>query len=207
MSVRISPRTLCCTSRCMHASQSAREGTADFDAIHGRHDQAAGPVRAQYSVALEAAGDFAAEGENGLGRLALERIADGVVADWPNAFGQCSPAALGFDLQQAGHLHGRGQEDRIEHLLPTMCRRLTAFRQRAYQLGKIEHLVEVRLEPVPGQAYRLSFSLRNLLRLMPQMVAAAASKRWRISTCWRTFETSLAGMLKVLGLPSTSTET
>jgi hypothetical protein len=78
---------------------AAREGTADFDAIHGRHDQAAGPVRAQYSVALEAAGDIATEGENGLGRLALERIADGVVADGPNAFGQGATAALGFDLQ------------------------------------------------------------------------------------------------------------
>jgi hypothetical protein len=34
-----------------------------------------------------------------------------------------------------------------------MRRRLTAFRQRAYQSGKTEHLVEVRLEPVLGHAY------------------------------------------------------
>ena len=141
-----------------------------------------------------------------LGRLALECIADGVVADGPDAFGKCSPAALGFDLQQAGHLHGCGQEDGIKHLVPGMRRRLTAFRQRAYQLGKTKHLVEVRLEPVPGQGYRFSLSLRNLLRLMPQMVAAAASKRRRISTCWRTLGTNLAGIWKTLGLPSTSTE-
>ena len=59
---------------------------------------------------------------------------------------------------------------------------------------------------MPGQVYRFSFSWRNLLRLMPQMVAAAASKRRRISTFWRTCSTNLAGMLKVLGWPSTSTE-
>lgn len=138
----------------LHAGvAAAHEATTDFDAVYGRHDQAAGPDRAQYSVALEAAGDFATEGENGLGRLTLEGIADGVGADWPNAFGQGSTAAFGFDLQQAGHLHGRGQKDRIEHLLPRMRRRVTAFRQRVYQSGKTEHLVEVRLEAVPGQVY------------------------------------------------------
>jgi len=40
-------------------------------------------------------------------------------------------AALGLDLQQAGHLHGRPQEDGIKHLLPGVPRRLAAFRQRA----------------------------------------------------------------------------
>jgi hypothetical protein len=138
----------------LHAGVAAvHEGTADLDAVHGRHDQAAGPARAQDSVALEAAGDFATEGENGLGRLALESIANGVGADRPNAFGQGPTAALGFDLLQAGHLHGRSPEDRVEPSLPWMRRRLTTFRQGANQSRKTEHLVEVRLEPVPGQAY------------------------------------------------------
>ena len=138
----------------LHAGVAAAgEGTADFDAIHGRHDQTAGPIRAQNSVALQAAGDFATEGEDRLGRLALERIADGVVADRAHPLGQSSPAALGLDLQQAGDLHGRSQEDRLKHLLPGMGRRLAALRQRVHQLGKAEHLVEVSLEPVPGQAY------------------------------------------------------
>jgi hypothetical protein len=30
---------------------------------------------------------------------------------------------------------------------------VAAFRQGAYQPGKSEYLVEVRLEPVPGQGY------------------------------------------------------
>jgi hypothetical protein len=191
----------------LHAGvATASKGTADFDAIHGRHEQAAGPIRAQHSVALQTAGDVTTQGEDRIGGLALERIADGVIAERSNPLGQDSATAFGLDLQQAGDLHGRCQEDRIEDLVPGMARSLAPFRQGFHKIGKVEHLIEVGLEAVSGQVYRFSFSLRNLLRLMPQMVAAAASKRRRISTCWRTLGTNLAGMLKVLGLPPTSRE-
>jgi len=172
---------------------AAHKGAADFDVIHGGYHQTAGPIRAQHSVAFQTAGDFAAQGEDRLGRLTLEGIADGIVADRTNPLGQGPATALGFDLQQTGHLHGRPQEDRIQHLVPGMLWRLAAFGQCAHQVGEVEHLVEVSLEPVSGQAYRFSFCLRNLLRLMPQTVAAAASKRRRISTCWRTCGTRWRG--------------
>ena len=67
--------------------------------------------------------------------------------------GQRPTAALGFDLQQTGNLHGRSQEDRMEHLLPSMPGRLATFRERVHELGKVEHLVEVNLESVPRHAY------------------------------------------------------
>ena len=83
----------------------------------------------------------------------MERIADGVVADRSNPLGQGPTAAFGFDLQQAGDLHGGCQEDRIEDLVPGMARSLATFRQGLHEMGKVEHLIEVRLEAVSGQAY------------------------------------------------------
>jgi hypothetical protein len=82
----------------------------------------------------------------------LQRVADGIVTDRPNPLGQGPAAALGFDLQQTGYLHGRPQEDRIKHLFPGMPRRVAAFRQRADLARKIKHLVEISLELVSGQA-------------------------------------------------------
>ena len=130
----------------------------------------------------------------------MQRVADSVVADRPDAFGQRSLATLGLDLKQAGNLHGGTQEDGIKHLLPGVLWKLSALRQGSHQIRKAKHLVEISLEPVPGQAWRSSFSLRNRFRLTPQMVAAAASKRRRISIFWRTFSANSAGMLKSLGL-------
>ena len=57
-----------------------------------------------------------------------------------------------------------------------------------------------------GQTWRSSFSLINRFRLTLQMVAAAASKRRRISTFWRTFSAKSAGTLRAFGFPSISTE-
>jgi hypothetical protein len=81
-----------------------------------------------------------------------------------------------------------------------MSRRLAAFWRRTRQPGKIEHFVEIGIELVPGQAYWASFSLTNLLGLMPQMVAAAASKRSRMATCRRTSSANPAGHVEGLGL-------
>jgi len=112
----------------LHAGvAAASEGTADFNAIHGGHDQTTRPIRVENPVAFQATSDLTAEGEDRLGRLTLQRIANGVVADRPNPLGQDPTTALGFDLQQTGYLHGRRQEDRIEHFLPGMLRTLAAF--------------------------------------------------------------------------------
>src|SRR6266566_4059514 len=150
--------------------------------------------------------DRTTEGEHGFRRLSFKRIADGVIADRSDAFGQRPMVTLGLDLQQAGNLHRRPQEDRVKHFFPGVLGKLPPLGQGAYQIGKAKHLVEISLEPVSGQGWRSSFSLRNRFRLTLQMVAAAASKRRRISIFWRTFSTNSAGMLRAFGLPSISTE-
>src|SRR3989440_1125551 len=111
-----------------------------------------------------------------------------------------------LDLKQAGNLHRRTQEDGVKHLFPRVLWKLPSLGQSAHQIRKAKLLVEISLEPVPGQTWRSSFSLINRFRLTLQMVAAAASKRRRISIFWRTFSAKPAGMLSALGFPSISTE-
>src|SRR5437762_3560453 len=111
-----------------------------------------------------------------------------------------------LDLQQAGNLHRRTQEDGVKHLFPRVLWKLPSLGQRAHQIGAAKHLVEIRLEAVPAQTCRSFFPLRNRFRLTWQMVAAAESKRRRSSSFWRTFSTNSAGTLRAFGLPSISTE-
>src|SRR6266571_5022200 len=149
----------------LHAGIAApHERTADLDAIDRRHHQPSGPVGTENSVAFQAAGNFATEREHRFGRLSLERVAEGVVADRSDAFGQRSLATLGLDLKQAGNLHGGAQEDSVKHLLPWVLWKLSALGQGSHQIRKAKHLVEISLEPVPGQTWRSSFSLRNRFR-------------------------------------------
>src|SRR6266478_5764321 len=186
---------------------TAGERATDFDSIHRRH-QPSGPFRVEVSVAFQSPGDFAAQRKHRFGRLSFERIADGIVADRSDTFRQHSIATLGLDLEQARNLHGGTQEDRVEYLLPGVLRKLPPLRQGFHQSREAKHLVQISLEPVPDQTGRppFFFSLRNRFRLTPQMVAAAASKRRRISIFSRTFSASSAGMLRAFGLPSISTE-
>src|SRR6202042_2693789 len=157
-------------------------------------------------------GNVTAEREHRFGRLSFERIAQGVIADRSDALGQRPMVTLGLDLQQAGNLHRRPQEDGVKYLFPRVLGKLPSLRQRAHQIRKAKHLVEISLEPMPVSAqtwrsfFALSFSWRNRFRLTPQMVAAAASKRRRISIFSRTFSTKSAGMLRAFGLPSISSE-
>src|SRR5260370_31226546 len=97
---------------------------------------------------------------------------------------------LGLDLQQAGNLHRRAQEDGVKHLFPGVLGKLPPLGQSAHQIGEAKHLVEISLEPVWGQGCGSPFSLRNRFRLTLQMVAAAASKRRRISILAPTFCTT-----------------
>src|SRR5580692_1093076 len=186
---------------------AAKERTADFDTIDGRHHQSSGPVGTQHPVAFQLPGDLATERKHRLGRLSLERVADGIVADRSDAFAQRSGATLSLHLQKTGNLHGGTEEDRVEHLLPRMLRKLPPLGQGVHQIRKAKHLIEISLESVSDQAEGSSFfSLRNRFRLTLQMVAAAASKRWRISIFARTFSANSAGMLRAFGLPSIKTE-
>src|SRR6266478_5860725 len=141
-----------------------------------------------------------------LGRLSFEGVAEGVVADRSDAFRQRAMVTLGLDLKQAGNLHRRTQEDGVKHLFPRVLRKLPSLGQSTYQIREAKHLVEISLEPVPGQTWRSSFSLRKRFRLSLQMVAAAASKRRRIAIFSRTWSTHSAGMFSAFGLPSISTE-
>jgi hypothetical protein len=127
---------------------AAAVGTADFDAVHSGDHQPSGPIGAQDAVAFETASDFTAEIEEGFGRLPLHGIAEGVVADRPNALGQRPGAALVLDLEQAGPLHGRPQKDGVEDLRPGVLRKLSSLRQRAHPTGEVEHLVEISFEAV-----------------------------------------------------------
>lgn len=113
---------------------------------------------------------------------------------------------LGLDLKQAGNLHGGTQEDGLKHFLPGVLWKLAALGKSTHQIRKAEHFVEISLESVSAQDCHSSLSLRNRFRLTPQMVAAAASKRRRISVFSRTLSAQWAGMLKAFGLPSTRTE-
>src|SRR5258707_11220024 len=81
----------------------------------------------------------------------------------------------------------------VKHLFPRVLWKLPSLGESTHQIGEAKHLVEISLEPVPGQIWRSSFSLRNRFRLTLQMVAAAASKRRRISIFLRTFSTNSAG--------------
>src|SRR5437762_11424524 len=66
-----------------------------------------------------------------------------------------------LDLQQAGNLHRRTQEDGVKHLFPRVLWKLPSLGQSAHQIGEAKHLVEISLEAVPGQTWRSFFSLRD----------------------------------------------
>src|SRR6266700_2524400 len=135
----------------LHAGvATADERTTDLDAIDRCNHQPSGPVGTENSVAFQAAGDFATEREHRLGRLPLERVADGVVADRSDAFCQRSIATLGLDLKQAGDLHGGPQEDGVKHLFPWVLWRLPALGQSVHQGGEAKYFIEISLQAVPG---------------------------------------------------------
>src|SRR5260370_40227794 len=114
------------------------------------------------------------ESEHRFESLSFERVADGVVADRSDALGQRPLATLRLDLKQTGNLHGGAQQDGVKHLLPGVLWKLPALRQSLHQIREAKHFAEIGLDPVPGQAYQSALSLRNRVRLTPQMVVAAA---------------------------------
>src|SRR5437016_7900248 len=65
-----------------------REGAADFYAVNGGNDETSGPLRAEYSVALQLTGEITAESENGTGILPFEGVPDGVFTKRADPFGE-----------------------------------------------------------------------------------------------------------------------
>jgi hypothetical protein len=52
------------------------EGIADFNTVHGSDDQTSGPIRAEYSIALQLTGEITAERENSTGILPFEGVSE-----------------------------------------------------------------------------------------------------------------------------------
>ena len=135
-----------------HAGVTATEkGAADLDSIHRRHQAPARPVGVQHAVALQTPGHFTTQGENGSRVLALQRVAQRVLAQGPDPLRQDSPSAFGFQLVQVGDLHRRPEKDRVPNLLPGVPGRLPPFGQGGHLARPIEDLVEVGFELVSLQ--------------------------------------------------------
>jgi len=127
------------------------EGAADFNPIKGSNDQASGPIRAEYPVALQLAGEITAESENGSGILAFEGVPDGVFTERANAFEQGTAFAFRFDPVHGRKLTSSTQKHRVKDLFPVVLRRLATIGQRAHFCGEIKHLVEIGPERVSAQ--------------------------------------------------------
>ena len=130
---------------------TAGEGTADFDSVYRRNDQAPGPVRVEHAISLQLAGDRATKFKYRLRGLSFQRVTEGIVTDRPDALGQRSTATRRLDLKQAGHLHGRAQENGVKDFLPRVPGKLATLGQGAPQFREAKHLIEISLEAVPGQ--------------------------------------------------------
>jgi hypothetical protein len=127
------------------------EGAADFDAVNGRNDEASGPLRAEYPVALQLPGEITTESENGTGILPLEGVPDGVFTEKANAFEQGTAFAFRFDPVHGRKLTSSTQKHRVKDLFSVVSWRLTTIGQRVNFCGEIKHLVEIGLERVSAQ--------------------------------------------------------
>jgi hypothetical protein len=127
------------------------EGAADFNTINGSDDQASGPIRAEYSIALQLPGEITAEGENSAGILPFEGVSDGVFTETANAFGESAALTFRFDPVQGGKLTSGTQKHRVKNLFPVVSWRLAAVGQSAHFCGESKHLIEIGLERVSAQ--------------------------------------------------------
>ena len=97
----------------LHAGVAAAEkGTADLDAVDRRHQAPARPVGVQHAITLQTPGHFTTQGEDGGRVLALERVAQGVLAELANPLPQDPPPAFGLQAMQVGNLDRSAQETR-----------------------------------------------------------------------------------------------
>jgi hypothetical protein len=127
------------------------EGAADFYAVNGGNYQTSRPLRAEYSVALQLAGEITAEIENGTGILPFEGVSDGVFTERANAFGKSAALAFRFDPVHGRKLTSGTQKHGVKDFFPVVSWRLTTVGQSAYFCGEIKHLIEIALERVSAQ--------------------------------------------------------
>jgi hypothetical protein len=128
-----------------------REGAADFNTVHGSDDQAAGPIRAEYSIALQLPGEITAQRENGTGILPFEGVCDGVFTEKANAFRERTSQAFRFDPVHGRKLTSGTEKHRVKDLLSVVSWRRAAVGQSAHFAGEIKHLIEIGLERVSAQ--------------------------------------------------------
>jgi hypothetical protein len=109
-----------------------REGAADFNAVSGGNYETSGPIRAEYSIALQLTDEITAESENGTGILPFEGVPNGIFAEKAYAFRQSAALAFCFDPVQGGKLTSGTQKHRIKDLFAVVSWRLAAIGQSAY---------------------------------------------------------------------------
>jgi hypothetical protein len=128
-----------------------REGAADFYAVNGGNDLTSGPLRAEYPVAFQLAGEITAEIENGTGILPFEGVSDGVFTKRADAFRKSTALTFRFDPVQGRKLTSGTEKHRVKDLLSVVSWRLATVGQSAYFCGEIKHLIEIGLERVSAQ--------------------------------------------------------
>jgi hypothetical protein len=128
-----------------------REGAADFYAVNGGHHETSGPLRAEYSVAFQLAGEITAESENGTGILPFEGVSDGVFTEKANAFRERTSQAFCFDPVHGRKLTSGTEKHRVKDFLPVVSWSGAAIGQSAHFGGEIKHLIEIGLERVSAQ--------------------------------------------------------
>jgi hypothetical protein len=128
-----------------------REGAADFYTVNGGNHETSGPIRAEYSIALQLTDEITAESENGTGILPFEGVSDGVFTERAYAFGESASVAFRFDPVQGRKLTSGTQKHRVKNLFPVVSWRLAAVGQSARFRGESKHLIEIGLERVSAQ--------------------------------------------------------
>jgi len=128
-----------------------REGAADFYAVNGGNHETSGPLRAEYSVALQLTSEITAESENGTGILPFQGVPNGVFTKRADAFGERTSQAFRFDPMQGRKLTSGTEKHGVKDLLPAVSWRWAAIGQSAYFCGEIKHLIEIGLERVSAQ--------------------------------------------------------
>jgi len=146
-----------------------REGAADFNTVNGGNYEASGPIRAEYSIALQLTGEITAESENGTGILPFEGVPDGIFTERANAFRESTSLAFRFDPVHGGKLTSGTQKHRVKDLFAVVSWRLAAIGQSAHFRGEIKHLIEIGLERVPAQGSALLFFLPFTLKKTAQI--------------------------------------
>src|SRR5438094_270458 len=101
-----------------------REGAADFYAVNGGNDETSGPLRAEYSVALQLPSEITAEIENSTRILPFEGVCDGIFTNRADAFRKSTALAFRFDPVHGRKLTSGTQKHGVKDLFPVVSWKL-----------------------------------------------------------------------------------